>query len=178
VYFSDVIVGAGSDASSFEDLRGRSFAYNERASHSGYGIVRYELVRRGETHGFFGRLVESGAHQQSIRMVAAGEVEASAIDSQVLAVELRDHAELRERLRVIDSLGPSTIQPVVVAAHVPVELRERVRELLLAAHGDARLRAAVAAGFVERFVAADDSSYDDIRDMLRACEKAHFLVLR
>jgi ABC-type phosphate/phosphonate transport system substrate-binding protein len=70
VYFSDVIVRSDSDISSFDDLRGRSFAYNERPSHSGYGVVRFALVEMGETHGFFGSVVESGAYQESIRMVA------------------------------------------------------------------------------------------------------------
>jgi phosphonate transport system substrate-binding protein len=55
IYFSDVIVHRDSPFRSFLDLRGRSWAYNEPLSHSGYGITRYQLVRLGETRGFFGR---------------------------------------------------------------------------------------------------------------------------
>ena len=32
--------------------------------------------------------------------------------------------------------------------------------------------------FIERFVAVDDSSYDDIRAMLRAAKAANFLALK
>ena len=39
VYFSDVIVPANSPAQTFDDLRGRSWAYNEPDSHSGYLIT-------------------------------------------------------------------------------------------------------------------------------------------
>jgi phosphonate transport system substrate-binding protein len=177
VYFSDVIVGADSDARSFADLRGRSFAYNEPSSHSGYGVVRYELVKMGETHGFFGRVVQSGAHFRSIEMVASGEVDASAIDSQVLALELRDRPELRDRLRVIDALGPSTIQPVVAARHVAADVLERVREALLRIGDDPVARGFLDRGLIARFVTADSASYDDIRRMTRAAEEAHFLVL-
>ena len=46
--------------------------------------------------GFFARVVEAGFHQRAIRLVAAGVVDAAAIDSQVLAVELRDHPELAD----------------------------------------------------------------------------------
>ena len=58
-------------------------------------------------------------------MVAAGEVDAAAIDSQVLAIELRDHPALAAELRVIEVLGPSTIQPVVAARHLPVARESR-----------------------------------------------------
>ena len=93
-------------------------------SHSGYNFTRYTLVRLGKTHGFFGRVVEAGFHQEALRMVAAGWVGASAIDSQVLAIELRDHPTLEERVRIIDALGPATIQPVVAALWAMVAAAE------------------------------------------------------
>jgi phosphonate transport system substrate-binding protein len=94
IYFSDVIVHAESPYRSFSDLRGRSWAFNDPDSHSGYNVTRHQLVSMGETRGYFGRVVEAGSHQRSIRMVCSKEVDAAAIDSQVLAVELRDHPEL------------------------------------------------------------------------------------
>lgn len=178
IYFSDVIVAADSDVGTFAQLRGRSFAYNEAASHSGYGVVRYHLVTLGETHGFFGRVVGSGAHQTSIRMVVDREVDASAIDSQVLAIELRDHPELRGRIRVIDTLGPSTIQPVVTSTRVAPELGAAVRAQLLRLGDDRAARSFLDRGLIERFVAVDGSDYDDVRRMVAAAESAHFLVLR
>ena len=101
IYFSDVIVRRDSPFHSFADLRGRSWSYNERQSQSGYGVVRYWLAQLGETNGYFSRVVEAGWHEQSIRLVCAGEVDASAIDSQVLAVACRDHPELAADLRAI-----------------------------------------------------------------------------
>jgi phosphonate transport system substrate-binding protein len=117
IYFSDVIVARDSPCLGFEDLRGRSWAYNEPLSQSGYGVTRHRLLRLGHTRGYFNRVVETGWHERSIRLVAAGAVDASAIDSQVLAVALRDDPDLAGRVRVIDSLGPSPIQPVVVGPH-------------------------------------------------------------
>jgi phosphonate transport system substrate-binding protein len=178
VYFSDVIVAHDAPFAAFSDLRGASWAYNEPQSHSGYGITRYTLVRMGETHGFFGRLVDAGFHQTSIRMVAEGEVDASAIDSQVLEVELRDHPELSRRIRVIDSLGPSTIQPVTVARRLPEDMRVGIREALLAMGDDPEGRRGLEFGMVRRFVPANEASYADIRTMLEACEAAGFLELR
>ena len=127
IYFSDVIVHRDSPFGSFLDLRGRSWAYNEPLSHSGYGVVRYHLVELGETRGFFGEVVEAGFHEESIRMVADRRVDASAIDSQVLEVAMRDDPSLARSLRVIDTLGPSTIQPVAVSKRLPLELRDRIQ---------------------------------------------------
>jgi phosphonate transport system substrate-binding protein len=178
IYFSDVIVHRDSPCRSFLDLRGRSWAYNEPLSHSGYGITRYHLVRLGETDGFFGEVVEAGFHQEAIRMVARKEVDGSAIDSQVLEVELRDHPELADQLRVVEALGPSIIQPVAVSRRVPEDLREEIRGVLLTMAEDPAVQTRLAAGVVERFVSVDARSYDEIRMMVDACEAAGFLELR
>ena len=177
VYFSDVIVHGDSPFRSFLDLRGHSWAYNEPLSHSGYGITRYHLLEVGETSGFFSEVIEAGFHETSMRLVAAGEVDASAIDSQVLAVALRDDPSLARSLRVIDALGPSTIQPVAVSRRVPVRQRARDPE---GPDDDARGSAdarAPRARHGRAVRAGDASSYDDIRRMLEACEAAGFMAI-
>jgi len=178
VYFSDVIVHRDAPIRSFLELRGHSWAYNEPLSHSGYGITRYHMVGLGETEGFFGDVIAAGFHEEAIRMVAYGEVDASAIDSQVLSIALRDDADLAERLRVVEVLGPSTIQPVAVSRRVPDDLRDAIRDVLVTLSDDAAVRERLAVGLVERFVPVDEESYDDIRAMVDACERAGFVELR
>jgi phosphonate transport system substrate-binding protein len=179
IYYSDVIVRADSPFQRFSDLRGRRWAYNDRDSHSGYNITRYRLVQMGETQGFFGAVVEAGWHQRAIAMVVAGEIDAAAIDSQVLAVELRDQPELAAQVRVIDVLGPASIQPVVAGRHVPDDLQAAIQAALLGMADDADAdRAVLARGFVERFVAVADGDYDDIREMVAAAAAVGFLTLK
>jgi phosphonate transport system substrate-binding protein len=178
IYFSDVIVRRDSPIHSFLDLRGRSWAYNEPLSHSGYGITRFHLVTLGETNGFFGDVVEAGYHQEALDMVVRGEVDGSAIDSQVLAIELRDRPDLADRLRVVDSLGPSTIQPVAVSRRVPADMREAIRDVLVAMAKQPMGRDRLAVGLIERLVPIGPSAYDDIRMMLQACEQAGFMEIR
>src|SRR5215212_7293588 len=177
IYFSDVIVQRNSPVRTFAHLRGRSWAYNDLDSHSGYNLTRHHLVKLGETRGYFGRVVAAGFHQHAMRMVAAGEVDAAAIDSQVLAIEFRDQPDLSEELRVITALGPSTIQPVVAARYLPADLKAALRATLLRIGDDPAARAELAKGFVERFVPVTDEDYDDIRGMLVAAEQAGFLTL-
>jgi phosphonate transport system substrate-binding protein len=177
VYFSDIVVRRDSPFGSFADLRGRSWAYNEPHSHSGYGITRQRLIELCETRSYFGKVVETGWHEQSIRMVCAGEVDASAIDSHVLAVACRDDPELANRLRIIDSFGPSPIQPVVAARHLPDSLKSDLGAVLLSMVNDTEAQKVLAHSFIDCFVPADDSDYDAIRGMLMTAEAAGFMTI-
>ncbi len=178
IYFSDVIVRQESVFQSFADLRGCTWAFNEPESQSGYGITRYWLAQLGEMNGYFGKIVEAGFHQKAIQMVCEGRVHASAIDSLVLAVELRDHPELSWALRVIDTFGPSTIQPLAASTHVAVSLQQDVQGVFIEMHHNSRAVDVLRRGFIDHFVAVEDKNYDDIRQMLAVCEAANFLSLK
>jgi phosphonate transport system substrate-binding protein len=176
VYYSDVIVRRDSPISCLEELRGYSWAYNEPASQSGHTVTLYSLVRMGAEPGFFARVVEAGFHQRAIRLVAGGAVDAAAIDSQVLAIELRDHPQLAG-LRVVGSFGPSTIQPVVAASRLPEQLKDQVREFLVKLGDDPTARPVLDHGLIRRFSPVDDAAYDDIRAMLATVEAAGWTSL-
>jgi phosphonate transport system substrate-binding protein len=123
-------------------------------------------------------VVDAGFHEESIRMVADGRVDASAIDSQVLAIEMRDHPEVARKLKVIESLGPSTIQPVAVSKRFDRAFRDAVTDVLVDFHTTERGREILDLGLVEKWVPIAASDYDDIRAMVDACEKAGFMNLR
>jgi phosphonate transport system substrate-binding protein len=176
VYYSDVVVRHDSPITCLEDLQGRSWAYNEPASHSGHSVTLYGLVRMGARPGFFARVVEAGFHQRALRLVAGGAVDAAAIDCQVLAIELRDHPQLAG-LRVVGSFGPSTIQPVVAASRLPEQLKDEVRDLLVELAGDPTARPVLDHGVIDHFAAVDDAAYDDIRAMLTVIEAAGWTSL-
>lgn len=167
VYYSDVVVHRDSPFHTFEDLRGASWAFNEPGSHSGYGVVRYALAVRNETMNYFGQVIESGAHQNSLRMILNREVDASAIDSTVLEMAVANDPTILSQIRVIDTFGPSPIPPWVVSGGVPLALRQKLRELLASMDQDLRGRALLEKAHVKRFTVVDDHDYDPIREMAR-----------
>jgi phosphonate transport system substrate-binding protein len=176
VYFSDVIVAATSPHRSFADLRGATWAYNEPFSHSGYVTVLHHLATLGEDLSYFARMVEAGFHQVAIRMVADGQVDAAAIDSQVLDIELRDDPGVARALRRIGTIGPSTIQPVVVSrSRVTDAERGAITDALVDVANDPVAREPLERTLVERFVAIDAGGYDDIRHMLGRVRRAGLL---
>jgi len=165
VYFSDVVVRRDSPYQMFADLRGATWAYNEPHSQSGYNITRSHLTRLGETSGFFGRVVASGAHQTSLRMIVEGEVDASAIDSTVLETELQRFPAIAEQIRIIETLGPSPIPPWVIRKELSADLRAAIRQVFLQMHQNPRGQSILAQGHIARFVRVNDEFYDPIREM-------------
>lgn len=182
VYYSDLIVRADSDITSIHDLRGRTYVYNEETSNSGYNLPRSRLIALGLTGGFFGKVLRSGSHEESIRMVADGRADASFVDSLVLEYDLvygpAHGDDAAQRVRVIESMGPSGIPPVVMRTAVPAAIRRELQHLLVTMHEDAQGRRILDAALVERFVIVDDGNYDDIRDHRRAAEAAGFQTLQ
>lgn len=149
IYFSDVVVRADSPYQSFSDLRGARWCYNEPGSHSGYNVVRAYLGRNGWDR-FFASAEESGSHLASLDWIRQGRADASAIDTTV--------PESLEGLRVIQTLGPSPIQPAVASLGLAPEVRQALRTALLRV----RLHDQV----MTHFAPVTDADYDPIRSML------------
>lgn len=174
VYFSEVVVRRDSPARTFAGLRGGSWAYNDPCSLSGYYSLPRKLTETGEGEGFFRRVRRSGSHLDSMGMVARGDADAAAIDSNVLRIALDATPRLRRRLRVIESWGPFPIQPVIVRSNLPLELKERLRAALLTMDANT---SPVLAGFGLRgFSPVTHEDYAAEERALRDCE--HLLGAR
>ena len=128
--------------------------------------VLHHLATLGEDRRYFAEMVEAGFHEVAIRMVADGRADAAAIDSQVLNIELRDHPELAGQVRRIGTIGPSTIQPVVVSRSrlTPAE-RETIRSALIGLADEPSARPVLDVALVSRFVPMNATGYDDVRAM-------------
>jgi phosphonate transport system substrate-binding protein len=142
LYCSEVIVNRDSPFQSLDDLRGARWAINEPSSWSGYWVT----LQRIGSWDFFGEVVEAGFHERALQMVASGEIDGAAIDNHVLGVALRNAPQLAAMLRVVETLGPSPSQPVVVRSGLDPALKERIRERLLGLH-DPRMKEFLVEGF-------------------------------
>ncbi len=168
VYFSDVVVAAGSPWRSLGELRGRSWCYNDCQSLSGYFSVVEHLAKMGEGADFFDRRICAGSHLAALAMILAGEADAAAIDSNVLLLALGERPELAAQLRTIASLGPYGVQPVVVRFRAPEERKRALRGLFRHLETDPALRQTLAERFrIGGFAPVTDASYDPERAFLR-----------
>ncbi|MEK6256226.1 MAG: PhnD/SsuA/transferrin family substrate-binding protein [Chloroflexota bacterium] len=165
IYYSDVVVRADSKFQTFEDLDGASWAFNEPGSQSGYNITRYHLATLGEFEGYFGEVTQAGSHERSLKLILLGRVDAAAIDSTVLEIELQRKPEIIEQIRIIETLGPSPIPPYVISTKLPKEQRQLLRAILLDMHNHPDGQAVLQQAAMLRFVAVSDADYDVIREM-------------
>jgi phosphonate transport system substrate-binding protein len=164
VYFSDVIVPAGHPSRTLADLRGGRWVYNDRQSLSGWHrmLERLAAAGLGEPETFYSRVFASGAHVRSIELVASGEADVSAVDSNALILARRRKPGLSERLRVLESWGPTPIQPLLAGAALDERTRADVLSALLSLDADVATRRGLAEYGVLRFAPADPASYEGL----------------
>jgi phosphonate transport system substrate-binding protein len=174
VYYSDLVVRGDSPFHRFEELRGATWSYNEPNSHSGYTTIRYYLAQRGEGGDYFGRVIASGSHENSLKLILDGRIDGSAIDSTVLELEIARRPELAGQIRVLDSVGPSPIPPWLASAHLPPDLLERLRQIFWQMHDDPHGRQILRESLFARFVPVKDSDYNQLRKMTAEAAQVQF----
>jgi phosphonate transport system substrate-binding protein len=166
VYYSYIIVRRDSAFRTFDDLRGRSFAFTDPLSNSGKLVPTYLLARKGETpQTFFTKTVYTRTHDRSIRAVSDGMVDGAAVDSLIYEYANRKDPASTAHTRILVKSPPYGIPPVVAAPGLDRELKKKVREVLLTAHQDEQGREILQGMMIERFVPIDDKAYDSIREM-------------
>ena len=134
-------------------------------SHSGFNVVRHHLATLKEYENFFGSAVESGVHQRSIEWIVEGRVDASAIDSTVLELELAGNPGLSELVVSVGTLGPSPMPPWIARRGLATDLQEDLKAFLIGVHEDEIGSRVLRTFNCARFVAVDDAHYDPIRSM-------------
>lgn len=172
VYFADLIVHRDSPYRSLADLRGATFAYNQATSMSGYVLPRYHLLTLGETFDFFQSSVPCGSHANAMDWVESGRVACAAIDSVVLAMELQQRPERAAAFRVVESMGPAAMPPVIVSSRLSASVRAALSQALTNMHTEAAGQALLRQGGMRRFAPVTDAHYDDIRHMLKTIAAA------
>ena len=98
-------------------------------------------------------------------MVLEGYIDASAIDSTVLEMEIARNGSIVHKIRTIGVLGPSPAPPWVVQRSIPEEIRDALRFEFLAMDKDPEGRRILESAGILRFGVISDRDYDAIREM-------------
>jgi ABC-type phosphate/phosphonate transport system substrate-binding protein len=112
------------------DLRGRTAAVTHTTSQSGYSALRATVAHLAHQGRFFGKVVESGGHPNSLALVAAGEVDVCATDCVTHALLARHRPEALAGLRVLARSPAAPGLPYVTRAQADDELVARLRAAL------------------------------------------------
>jgi len=175
-YYSYTIVRKDSPFTTWADLKGKSYAFNEIISNSGYNLPRAKLISLGaKDWKYFSKVVVSGSHEESIRLVANGTVDASSVDSLVLDYDrmLKDAAA--RKVRIIEHIGPAGIPPVVISKMADPSIKQPLMAVLFAMHKDPEGNKILNKALMTRFDPPNDRNYDDIRRYEKMAKDAGFV---
>jgi phosphonate transport system substrate-binding protein len=166
-FTSRIYVRKDSGIKTVEELRGKTIAFVDPASSSGYIYPMVLLIKRGlvknrDPKTFFKDVVFSGAHDASMRALLNGHVDAIASFDMAREQYLKHPAE-RERLAFVAETEPIPEAGIAARDGLDPALFARVRAALL------QIKAPVHAALLKRlydidgFETAEDREYDPVR---------------
>ena len=164
-YVSLIVVRREDSLRGLADLRGRTAVINSVTSQSGYSALRASVAELARGGRFFGRVVKSGGHPNSLALVAAGEADVCATDCVTHALLARHRPEVLAGLRVLARSPAAPGLPYVTRAAAGDELVARLRAALFAALDDPDLAAAREALLLAGAEVLPISAYQPILEM-------------
>jgi phosphonate transport system substrate-binding protein len=172
-YRSCLIVHTDSEVFTPEDMAGKTFAFNDPNSTSGYLVPSaFFMMDMGmDPKKYFSKVTFSGSHEASILAVANKKVDIASTNMPDLSQLTREGKVPRGGLRVIwvSKLIPN--DPIVVRKDLPASLRSAITESLTTMRARNPEAFKEIGAWVGGFVPADDSKYQVIRDLNDVAKK-------
>ncbi|WP_258277339.1 PhnD/SsuA/transferrin family substrate-binding protein [Paenibacillus sp. SC116] len=156
-----VVNNAREDIDHITDLIGKSIAFTDPLSYSGYQFVQHKLAEMNETpEQFFGRSLFTHNHEHSLRAVIDNVVTAAAVNNLVFEQALQKQPELSKKLKVIDKSKRLGTGPVVVNRNLSDLEKDQIEHIFLTMHENEKLKAALKGLSIDRFVPVDPALFE------------------
>ncbi len=160
-YRSILIAHAEGPVKTFEDIRGKPFAFGDQASTSSHLAPRATLVKKGLIGEADYKVVHLGKHDAVARAVAAGQVPAGALSEQIFNVLVERGKIDTDKLRVIGYSDPIPNYPLTLQGYLAPELKKAIKAAFLELD-DPEI---IELFRVEKLAPTDDTAYDVLREM-------------
>jgi phosphonate transport system substrate-binding protein len=166
-FTSRIYVRRESGIKTLEDLRGKTMAFIDPASSSGYTYPMVLLIQRGlvkdrDPKTFFREVLFAGAHDAGMRALLNGHVDALASFDMAREQYLKDPAE-RERIIYIAETPEIPEAGIAARAGLDPATFAKVREALLQIRAPAYAELLRRLYEIDGFAPADDRDYDPVR---------------
>lgn len=154
---------------SIRDLQGKTFAYADINSHTGYVVPRFELLGLGlDASTFFASTIFVDGHKNVVRAVASGLADGGSVDSFVWEALSRSSPRLTARTRVVTNSVEFGSPPIVAAREASHKDVERLRSVLLSMANDEDGVAVLKRLQIDGFVGGDPKAFSAVKAMMRA----------
>ncbi len=163
-YHSIIITQKSSPINSLQDIKGRTYAFVDPGSTSGYMVPATAFVIAGiEPEKDFKQVMYSGGHDASIVAVAEGKVEAASVADRILERAFAKGFAKRDQIKVIWESQLIPNDPMLYRTNLPEDLKKKIRD---AFYGFKNLPFGEM-GTVARFDPATDKDYDPVREIAK-----------
>lgn len=168
LYRSYLIAAGDAPIRSVADMRGRTFAYSDPLSNSGFLYVQHLLRSEGFDPGrHFARSFFTHSHRHVVNAVADGLADAGAVDGYVWETLAEVQPALTARTRVLHRSGLFGFPPVVAAPTTSIVLRHRFQRALLGMADSVSGRVVLAEMRLDRFAPESPQLFRSIAAMAR-----------
>ena len=170
-YHGRIFVRKDSGIEKVEDLRGRSIAFADPISESGYLypleiFVGAGLLKRGQDpHDFFGQVYFAGGYQQAIQAVAEGFVDAAGVSIYALMLLPPDQ---QSKVRSIALTPPIPSHAVIARKGIDPALRDAFVAAMLKLNRPEHRYLLKHVYGPEGYVRAQPADYERVADLARA----------
>lgn len=176
-YRSLLCVRADEAAHDLPALAGRVAAVNAPDSHSGCNVLRAMVAPLAPGRRFFASVVVSGSHAASLALVRRGKADVCAVDCVSHALLTRYRPDAVAGLRLLTASPAAPGLPYVTAASLAADDVARLRDGLMEALADPRLRAAREALLIAGVRVLPYGEYRSIVAFEEAAERLEFAPL-
>ncbi len=130
--FKSVFITADPDIKQLTDLKGKTVSFGSQSSTSGHLMPRSFLLQAGvDPDKDFKRSAFSGAHDATVAAVAAGKVEAGALNKSVWDKLTADGKVDTSKVHVFYTTPPYYDYNWTVRSDMPEALREKIKKAML-----------------------------------------------
>ena len=130
-YSSVIVVREGAEVDVLADAVGLVAVVNDLNSNSGMNVLRHAVAPLARDGRFFGRVIESGSHAASVRMVRQGAADIAAVDCVTWGYLAQEDSGALRGLKVLRYSVASPGLPLIAGGAVEEELVLRLRRALL-----------------------------------------------
>jgi phosphonate transport system substrate-binding protein len=164
-YKSIIIAGKDSNINSLADLKGKTYAFVDPGSTSGFMVPSAAFIKAGITpEKDFKQVMYSGGHDATIVAVGSGKVDAGSVADRIYERGCAKGLADCNKLKVVWTSPAIPNDPLLYRKALSEDLKKKIRDAFFSvknlAFGEM--------GTVARFDPATDKDYDPIRDIASA----------
>jgi phosphate/phosphite/phosphonate ABC transporter binding protein len=166
-YRGYLIVNKSTPYQSFNDLKGKRFAFSDPLSNSGYFTVLDLLDSMNETtESYFSNIIFTYGHDNSIRAIAKNLVDGASVEGLIFEYFKKFRPQEVKNIRIIKKSKLYGIPPVVVPENLEDETKRQLRDILLKMHSNPRGKEILKKLLIDRFELGEEKNYNMVRNKL------------